>query len=383
MSQRNQDDSHRVQPGFHDGRNIDEDLGTLSGEGSLQQSRGDRPEQTGITRHISANVAPESASDPTYYGRPVIKKSVWSWSIPVYYYVGGTAGGAAVLGAAATLAGRDQFPRLVPCSRWIGVAGGGISAALLIYDLGKPSRFLNMLRVFRPTSPMNMGSWILTGFSSLCGLAAIASRGPAAVRGIGDAAGIGAGIFGLALSGYTGVLVTNTVVPVWQRPHRTMPLLFIASAASSASSLLNFFPWSRSENRAIIVFGALGKLADIGCGQLAEQQIESVPAAVAPLRDGFSGFLWKAGKALSAASLVLSLAPGSSRSKTRWIGALGTAGALSLRLGIHYAGQRSAENPRATFHQQRAGQGGFEVTGKSAITGPGGQRALSSDRGSR
>src|SRR6185312_6208255 len=108
---------------------------------------------------------PAASEDPTYYGRPVIKKPVWSWSIPLYYYVGGTAGGAAVLGAAATMMGRDHFPRLIPRSRWIGAIGGAASAALLIYDSGKPSRFLYMLRVFRPTSPMNMGTWILSGFS--------------------------------------------------------------------------------------------------------------------------------------------------------------------------------------------------------------------------
>jgi formate-dependent nitrite reductase membrane component NrfD len=309
------------------------------------------------------------SAGPTYYDRPVIKKSVWSWSIPLYYYVGGTAGGSAVLGAAATLLGRDQFPRLTVRTRWIGAIGGVASGALLIYDLGRPSRFLNMLRVFRPTSPMNMGSWVLTGFSCASGLSAVASGSS------GDAAAVGAGALGLVLSGYTGVLVANTVVPVWQRPHRTLPLLFLASAMSGAASLLNFFEWNQSEQRAVAVFGTLGQLADLGCGQFVEQQIASVPEAVKPLRDGLSGFLWKAGKVLTAASVVLSLAPGSSSRRRRWTGCLGTAGALCLRFGIHYAGQRSAENPRATFHQQRAGQGAREVVGQAAVTGPGGRRA--------
>jgi formate-dependent nitrite reductase membrane component NrfD len=281
-----------------------------------------------------------------------------------------------VLGAAATLSGRDQFPSLIVRSRWIATAGGAVSAVLLIYDLGKPSRFLNMLRVFRPTSPMNMGSWILTGFSSAAGVAAMASRGPAPLRALGDVAAVAAGVFGLALSGYTGVLVSNTVVPVWQRPHRTLPLLFLASAMSSASSLLSLFDWNESEQRAIAIFGALGQLADAGFGQLAEQQVGTVPEAAKPLHEGFSGFLWKAGKVLTTASLVLALAPGSSRRKKRWIGGLGTAGALCLRFGIHYAGQRSAENPRATFDQQRAGQGAFEITGTAAVTGPANRRAI-------
>lgn len=359
--------------GREDGRNIDNRLGTLSGEGSAQRTASDQPEDTGMQTRVFGGVP--SREDPTYYGHPVIKKSVWTWDIPFYYYVGGVAGGAAVLGAAATLIGRDEFPDLIPRSRWAGTAGSVISGALLIHDLGRPERFVYMLRVFRPSSPMNMGTWILTGFSLLCGFAAITSGGPGPVRAIGDAAAIGAGLFGLVLSGYTGVLVSNTVIPVWQRPHRTLPLLFLASAAASASSLLEFLPWNSSEERAITIYGALGKLADLGCCQLAEQQIQGVPEAVAPLREGLSGFLWNAGKVLSAASLVLSIAPGSSRTKLRWTAALGTVGALCLRFGVHYAGQRSAGNPKATFHQQRLGQGAFEITGKAAIAGPGGERA--------
>jgi formate-dependent nitrite reductase membrane component NrfD len=293
----------------------------------------------------------QGTSEPgTYYGRPVIKKSVWSWSIPLYYYVGGTAGGAAVLGGAATLLGRRRYAGLIVRSRWIGTVGAVVSGALLVHDLGKPSRFLNMLRVFRPTSPMNLGSWVLTGFSSAVGLAAVAP-----FEALADGAGIAAGALGLVLSGYTGVLVSQTVVPVWQRPHRTLPLLFLASAMSGGASMLNFFPANRAERRTIAIFGAIGQLADLASGQVAEQQIATVPEAVRPLQEGFSGFLWKAGKALTAASLVLALAPGSSRTKRGWIGALGTAGALCLRFGIHHAGQRSAENPLATFHQQRAG----------------------------
>ena len=146
-----------------DGRNIDPGLGTLSGEGSAQQSGATRPDEKGVSRHVyQGPSAQDSPADPTYYDRPLIKQSVWSWSVPLYYYVGGTAGGSAVLGAAVTLFGRDQFPRLIVRTRWIAALGGLTSGALLVYDLGRPSRFLHMLRVFRPTSPMNVGSWILT-----------------------------------------------------------------------------------------------------------------------------------------------------------------------------------------------------------------------------
>ena len=166
-----------------------------------------------------------------------------------------------------TLVGRDDFPHLIVRSRWIGITGAAMSGALLIYDLGRPERFLHMLRVFRPTSPMNPGAWIFSGFSMWTGASAIVPRP------IGDAAGVAAGLFGLALSGYTGVLVSNTVVPVWQRPHRILPLLFLAWAAASASSLLDFFGWNGNEDKAVVTFGAIGKVAHIVCCQLAEQRI--------------------------------------------------------------------------------------------------------------
>ena len=74
--------------------------------------------------------------------------------------------------------------------------------------------------------------------------------------------------------------------------------------------MLNFFEWNESEQKAIRTFGALGQLADLACGQLAEQQTGTVPEAAKPLREGLSGFLWKAGKVLSTVSLALALAPG-------------------------------------------------------------------------
>ncbi|MDQ4129730.1 MAG: hypothetical protein M3133_01860, partial [Actinomycetota bacterium] len=78
----------------------------------------------------------------------------------------------------------------------------------------------------------------------------------------------------------------------------------------------------------------------------------------------------------TAASLLISLLPGSKRPKRIASGLLGTVGSLSLRFGVFYAGPRSARDPRATFHQQRAGYGAAEVTRTAAVTGPGGRRAL-------
>ncbi len=363
-----------------DGRNIDSGIGTLSGEASHQKVSSNIVPWKGMDPAVSgvpaSRLPGNLVGDSTYYDRPVIKKSVWSWSIPLYYYVGGATGAAMALGAAATLLNREEMSDLVLHSRLIGVSGGAISAVLLVYDLGKPLRFLNMLRVFRPTSPMSMGSWILVSFSGSAFLCTVAEFGPEWMRGLGDAVAVLAGLLGLGLAGYTGVLVAHTTVPLWQRPHRLMPPLFLASGITGAASLFDLVGGNASEQRAVSVFGAAGKAAELGFAHWVEKSVATVPEAARPFEEGFSGFVWKAAKVLTAASLLLSLVPNASRRVRRTSGVLGTLGSLCTRFGIHYAGQQSAMNPRATFYQQRKGQGAFEVTGKAAVTGPAGERAL-------
>jgi len=356
-----------------DGRNIDLSRGILSGEASHQISS-DGTAREELSLHVSGKPATKEyahdAADPTYYEHPVLKKSVWSWSIPAYYYVGGATGASMALGAAATLLNREGLPVLIRKSRWIGVLGATASAGLLVSDLGKPLLFLNMLRVFRPTSPMSVGSWVLVAFSGAAGLSAITEFAPESLQWLGDASALAGGLLGLVLAGYTGVLIAHTAVPVWQRPHRLMPALFLASATASAASLLDLVGVGEQEHGTVTAFGIAGKAAEFACATLLERNVASVPEAVRPLREGFSGMLWKTGKALSAASFVLSLVPKPSPRLRKVTGILGTCGALAIRYGIHYAGDRSAMNPRATFHQQRQGQGAFGIGGKAAVVGP-------------
>src|SRR6266566_3732172 len=107
---------------------------------------------------------PVASPETGYYGIPLLKKPAWTWEIPLYFFVGGAAGASAVVGAIASYTGADR--KLVRDARWIAAAGAVISPALLISDLGRPSRFLNMLRVFKPQSPMSVGAWTLLGFSA-------------------------------------------------------------------------------------------------------------------------------------------------------------------------------------------------------------------------
>lgn len=214
-------------------------------EARLEQLRREG-EMLHLTR--ATGIVPEGAPflvatpETGYYGTPVVKPPQWSWEIPIYFFVGGAAGAAATIAKAVELAGADN--RIVSDARWIAAIGGAISPVLLVSDLGMPSRFLNMLRIFKVQSPMSVGSWTLVVFSTSAALAAFAGaledrlgRGGllALVRG---AFGGAAAFSGLGLSTYTGVLIGATANPVWAEHVSTLPIHFAASGLGTAVSLL-------------------------------------------------------------------------------------------------------------------------------------------------
>lgn len=349
-----------------DGRHIDPALGMLTGEGSHQQhdtarTHPDReprqvweqmPTQTQGSRAAAQTAAAEG---PTYYDRPVIKEPVWIWTIPLYFFIGGAAGATAVLGAAAQLFGGRRLRELVSRCRWISAIGAIISAVLLIGDLGRPARFLNMLRIFRPTSPMSVGSWILTGFGGLTTLAALFSRRRGLLKGVGDGAGVVSALFGVGLAGYTGVLLSNSVVPLWLATRRSLPVLFMASGMASAAALLDLLPLSRRAATVVRRFGQVGRAAELVAAAVVEREAARVERVGRPLQEGLSGQLWKASKWIGGVGLLLSFLPGNRRG-LRIVAALFTiVGSLLLRYGLMAAGKASARDPHATFQQQRSG----------------------------
>lgn len=348
-----------------DGRNIDPDIGRLSGEGSLQRIRETEAPPQGD--HAWLEQIPSDSRGPAesraYYDLPVLKEPVWKWFVPAYFYVGGLAGGCAVLGAAAEMWGNPGMARLSRQCRIVALAGAGASAVLLIADLGRPARFLNMLRVFRPTSPMNLGTWILSAFSGCAGLAAIPVLFPCSgtLRRLGDVAWASAGLIGLPLTGYTGVLLADTAVPLWQGARRALPVLFSLSGAAAAASMLELLPRSSEDNKVVHRFGIVAKSAELAISFALEREVSAVPRVARPLHRGFSGALWKTAQCLTAASLVASIA-GRKGSRLRWLsGALGTAGALAIRFALVGAGKQSTHDPRAAFEQQRAELGSAHV----------------------
>jgi hypothetical protein len=329
-----------------DGRYVDPQLGALAGEGAGQQVRAAEERLQEIATEAWDRVPSEQdlRDAPTYYDRPVLKHPVWKWYIPAYFVAGGVAGAAAVLGAAAQAFGGAPMRPLVRRSRWIAAAGSAAGTAFLVADLGRPERFLNMLRVFRPTSPMSVGSWILAPFAG----AAAASLLPGP---LGDLAGYGAGALGIPMAGYTALLTSNTAVPIWQATNRSLPALYVSSAAAGAAGFLHGRALEPGPRRAATTFGLVANAAELVAGEAVRREASAVERVGRPLEDGVSGTLWKAAKACTIAALALSVLP---RTR-RFSAALGLAGSIATKFAIFRAGIASARDPRATFDQQREG----------------------------
>ncbi|ACG72106.1 Polysulphide reductase NrfD [Anaeromyxobacter sp. K] len=356
-----------------DGRNVDPRLGELLGEGSGQQVRELEGAATGHDRPAErawgeppaeALAAPEG---PSYYGQPVLKEPVWRWEIPAYFFVGGLAGASAVLGAAASIAGGEGTAALVRRCRLVAAGGAAASAVLLVRDLGRPSRFLNMLRVFRPTSPMNMGTWVLTGFGALSGAAALPAlvATPRALERSAGVAAAGAAVLGLPLVGYTGVLLANTAVPVWQATRNTLPVLFAFSGAVSAGGLFDLWRTPGPGGEMAHRFGLVAKGAELALSRALHREAGAVPRVERALRRGRGGLLLRTARGLLVASAIVDLLPERAwRRRHAASGALALLGTLALRFGVVAAGRTSARDPHATFEMQRAGRGAAELARK-------------------
>lgn len=300
--------------------------------------------------HTPAKPAAPATSSPIgYYGLPVLKEPQWKWQVPVYFFAGGAAGAAALIACVGRACG--AHPRLVRDARRLAACGALVSPPLLIADLGKPSRFLNMLRVFKPQSPMSVGSWTLMAFSTSALSAELASgRSGRLANFIATGAEIASGMTGLVLSTYTGVLLGVTAIPVWSENSRLLPLHFAASAMGSAVAILQLA--GHETDRSLGFLATASALAETLAGGRIE--VQSKPA-LQPLKAGPSGRLARAGSILSGpVPLLLRLLAGNSTSDRavtmRRIAAASTvAGSLVTRVAWLKAGAASARDPQAVL----------------------------------
>jgi formate-dependent nitrite reductase membrane component NrfD len=275
----------------------------------------------------------------------VIKPPVWKPDIAVYLFTGGLAGASATLAATARRAGNDRLARAANLTAGAAVA---VSPVLLIRDLGRPERFVNMLRVFKPTSPMNIGSWILTaegtasGIASACELLGILPR-------VRNGAERVAGGLGPLLATYTGVLVADTAVPVWHEARHELPVLFAGGAAASAGAagMLLTRPRDAGPARRLLLAGAI---VEELTSAVMERRLGDVGG---PYHSGRAGRYARTARSLTLAGTALGVLGGRRRATAGIGGALTLAGALCRRFAVFEAGFQSARDPRATVEPQR------------------------------
>ena len=309
------------------------------GEGSQAQLR-ERVSRGGE----QATVPP--AHFESYYGRPVIKRPVWKWDIPAYFATGGAMAGSSLLAAGADLCGNGPLRR---AGRLVAAAGLGASTYFLIHDLGRPERFYNMLRIFKPTSPMNLGTWLLAAYGPAAGLAA-ASEVSGLAPGVGRAAGVAAAAIAPAVASYTAVLTSDTAVPAWHDASRHLPFVFVGSAAAAAGGVATLLvdPAHAGPARRFAVMGASLELA------AGERMERTMGLAGEPYGQGMAGRLSRAARTLTAGgALGTALLGRRSRVAAVASGVMLVAGSVTTRFAVFHAGIQSAADPKYTVVPQR------------------------------
>jgi len=292
---------------------------------------------------------PMASPESGYYGVPLLKAPPWTWQIPPYFFAGGAAGSAAVIGLVARWIGGDR--ELARDCRYLAAAGTAASGALLISDLGRPGRFLAMMRVFKRQSPMSVGAWTLAVFGTASAAAVLAERlnqrlNSRWIRIGGDSAEMISALAGLPFSNYTGVLIGASVIPLWNENVETLPIHFGMSGLNSAVSILELMG---HRNPALNTLGmgasAIETLEGFGI------EISKKPV-MEPLKRGRSGVITRLGGVLSGpVPLVLRVAAAfAGRRRARQLrklaAASSVAGSMLTRVAWIHAGKVSARDWR-------------------------------------
>jgi hypothetical protein len=295
----------------------------------------------------------------SYYGRPVVKPAPWGHEVAAYLFLGGVAGGSGLLAAGAQLTGRTKLRRNTRLSALVAVALG---AAALVKDLGRPERFVNMMRTFKLTSPMNLGSWILSSFSVGIGVAAVSEidrmtgeriplgRLRPVLRVVEAPAGLEAAVLAPPLAVYTAVLLTDTATPTWNAAYKDLPFVFVSSASLAASGLA-MITTPVSEAGPARNLAVIGAISDLIAHRVTEHRMD--PVAAEPLRHGTPGRMLRWSERLAVAGGLGTLLGGRHRGVAALSGlTLLTASALT-RFGVFEAGKDSARDPRYTIEPQK------------------------------
>lgn len=301
-------------------------------------------------RGMVAEGGPQPGEEVGYHGQPIVKAPVWTWEVPLYFFIGGMSGMAAVI---AFVAWSEHALALSHDALWLAFAGALFSPILLTLDLGRPWRFLKMLRVVKGKSPMSVGVWTLVTFGSWTGVAVLLMLGyyrfgwfswdPRTVEFLVYVALLFAAFSGALLATYTGVLLGATAIPAWNQHRRFLPLHFGIAGLGSAAAALELLAVARHPEV------ALGRLGTLAAGAetllLLWLLLDRHGAADRALHRGWGGWtLVAAGIASGPLALGFRL-----DGWPLWAAVSFLLGALASRYGWLFAGRASARDPQASL----------------------------------
>jgi len=329
----------------------------MSQDRGVTQHHGGSPgRSTGSRRGGDRLMVPE-ADFTSYYGRGIVKPAPWEKDIAIYLFSGGLAAGSSMLAAGADLTRRPGLRRV---GRLGSLASLLVSVVALVHDLGRPSRFVNMLRVAKLTSPMSVGTWILSLHGPFAALATGAElvemlpgrwqRGPLRLLlTLGRPAGLIGAVTAPPVAAYTAVLLADTATPAWHTAYRELPLVFCGSAAA-ASGGLGILGAPLAESGPARAFALGGAAVEL----VAEHRMEqSMGLSAETLHSGRAGKWMRASKALTAAGVATAVVGRRSRALSIASGAALMAGSFCTRFAVFEAGIASAKDPKYTVMPQR------------------------------
>ena len=297
---------------------------------------------------------------PTYYGRPQLKPAPFDKGlVGGYVFLAGLSGSSSLLSAIADLVGGPAARRVVRRGRRLALLAPTLGSVLLIKDLHTPKRFYNMMRVFKPRSPMSVGTWILLGATagSVPTAAAdfLSDRWPGFgwLKPVAKAAQAPAAAGGAGLSVYTAALLSATSTPFWAAAPAALAVRFGASSVASAAAALLLGERAPGARRALEMT-ALSALA-VEAGAAVVQDAACRRKGVAQASQGKWGAVERGlatglGVALPIALLGAALLSGRRRSLLADAAALATlAGGLALRISTLGVGDEFAARPEISL----------------------------------
>jgi formate-dependent nitrite reductase membrane component NrfD len=290
-----------------------------------------------------------------YYGVPMLKRPLWRWEIALYFFGEGISAGCYVMSTAADLFGHVRHRRMVKLARYVSLATMMPCPPLLIADLGRPERFLHMLRVVKRMSPMNVGAWALAGFGQPVTYLALYEAShmlPAPVRAFvrwapRKVVGVLGLPFALTMLAYPGVLLSMTSAPLWTRKAGVSALLAASSMTTAASAMALAAALDRKMcQESCVAIAKVEEAAHVVEAVALGAYLWEAGRAAAPLtRGSYSRMFWFGAVGLGlAAPMAIGAVTGRRRGRTITVvsSVLGLIGGLALKWAVVHAGQESA-----------------------------------------